>query len=300
MLSILIPVFNHNVVELVKTLREQGLKLEVPFEIIILDDASDLQYVSKNRITGHWNNVKYFSVKKNLGRSAARNKLASLAKADYLLFIDGDARVINENFLKEYISHCSGKIVICGGTTYEQEPPVKHELFLRWKYGIMRESRPASERNKDPNIGFSSFNFLIECSLFHSLKFNENLDQYGHEDTLFGYELKKMNIPVKHIDNPLLHTGLEPNHVFVKKTLDGVGNLYQLIKQMQEPVDFIQQISLLKMFYKLKKLHLFPLPASLNKRLMKLIEQNLYAAKPRLFLFDLYKLLYFSSLYKSN
>lgn len=300
MLSILIPVFNHNVVELVKTLREQGLKLEVPFEIIILDDASDPQYESENRITGTCENVRYISIEKNLGRSAARNKLASLATADYLLFIDGDARVINENFLKEYISHCSGKIVICGGTTYEQEPPVKHELFLRWKYGIMRENRPARERNKDPNAGFSCFNFLIEYGLFHSLKFNENLDRYGHEDTLFGYELEKMNVSVQHIDNPLLHTGLEPNHVFIKKTLDGVGNLYQLIKQMQEPADFVQQIRLLKMFYKLKKLLLFPLPAFLNKRLMKLLERNLYAAKPSLFLFDLYKLLYLSSLYTSD
>lgn len=300
MLSILIPVFNHNVVELVKTLREQGLKLKVPFEIIILDDASDPQYVSENRITGTWENVRYISIGKNLGRSVARNKLASLATADYLLFIDGDARVINENFLKEYISYCSGKIVICGGTTYEQEPPVKHELFLRWKYGIIRETRPAMERNKDPNAGFSCFNFLIESSLFNSLKFNENLDRYGHEDTLFGYELKKMSVPVKHIDNQLLHTGLEPNHVFIKKTLYGVGNLYQFLKQMQEPADFVQQIRLLKMFYKLKRLHLFPLPAFLNKRLMKLIERNLYAAKPGLFLFDLYKLLYFSSLYTSD
>ncbi|MBA7537781.1 hypothetical protein ES705_35380 [subsurface metagenome] len=300
MLSILIPVFNHNVVELVKTLREQGLKLEVPFEIIVLDDASDPQYVSENKITGHWNNVKYFSVKKNLGRSAARNKLASLAKADYLLFIDGDARVIDESFLKKYITHCSGKIVICGGTAYKQEPPANRELFFRWKYGIRREKLPASERNKNPNAGFSSFNFLIECNLFLSLKFNENLDQYGHEDTLFGYELKKMNIPVKHIDNPLLHTGLEPGYIFIKKTLDGVGNLYKLIKQMQEPADFVQQIRLLKIFYKLKKLHLFPLPAFLNKRLMKLIERNLYAAKPGLSLFDIYKLLYFSSLYTSD
>jgi len=300
MLSILIPVFNHNVIELTNTLREQGLKLEVPLEIIVLDDASDPQYVSENRITGTWENVRYISIEKNLGRSAARNKLASLATADYLLFIDGDARVINENFLKEYISHCSGKIVICGGTAYDQEPPADRELFFHWKYGIRRETRPARKRNKDPNTGFSSFNFLIEYSLFHSLKFNENLDQYGHEDTFFGYELKKMSVPVKHIDNQLLHTGLEPNHVFIKKTLNGVGNLYQLIKQMQEPADFIQQISLLKMFYKLKKLHLFPLPVFLNKSLMKLIERNLYAAKPSLSLFDLYKLLYFSSLYKSN
>jgi glycosyltransferase involved in cell wall biosynthesis len=300
MLSILIPVFNNNVVELVKTLIEQGLKLEVPFEIIVLDDGSDPHYVSENRITDSWENVRYISMEKNLGRSVVRNKLASLAKTDYLLFVDGDARVINKNFLKEYVKHCSGKIVICGGTVYEQKPPANHELFLRWKYGIIRESRTAHERNKDPNIGFSSFNFLIEYNLFHSLKFSENLDQYGHEDTLFGYELKKMNVSVKHIDNPLLHTGLEPNHVFIKKTLDGVRNLNQLTKQMQEPADFIQQISLLRMFYKLKKLHLFPLHASLNKRLMKLIERNLYTAKPCLYFFDLYKLLYFNSLYASD
>ena len=41
MLSILIPVYNYNAVDLVQKLHEQASQAGIPFEILLLDDNSD-------------------------------------------------------------------------------------------------------------------------------------------------------------------------------------------------------------------------------------------------------------------
>ncbi|MBK9012976.1 MAG: hypothetical protein IPM82_02230 [Saprospiraceae bacterium] len=61
-------------------------------------------------------------------------------------------------------------------------------------------------------------NFLIPRQLFLEIQFDETLRQYGHEDTLFGMELARRQVPIVHIDNPLEHIGLEPVDVFLRKT----------------------------------------------------------------------------------
>lgn len=298
MLSILIPVFNYQVTDLVKSLREQALKLAVPFEIIILDDASDPEFTSVNKAVERWDRVIYLTEEKNLGRSGARNKLASVASFDYILFVDGDAAVIKETFIESYTKYCTGNVVICGGTYYDDIKPENPDYFLRWKYGVNRECKPASERNRCPNAGFSSFNFLIRKDLFKSVQFNETQKQYGHEDTLFGFELMKLNLVVKHIDNPLLHKGLERNIEFLHKTRVGINSLCLLVKQLHEPAGFISQVTLLKTFYRMKKCHIMPLPSGLNRKLISSIEPNILGPKPSLFLFDLYRLLCFGDLYR--
>jgi len=67
--------------------------------------------------------------------------------------------------------------------------------------------KSAVERNKHPHRGFSTFNVLFEKSVFSKIRFNEELKQYGHEDTLLGFQLKKAGIDILHIDNGLMHEG---------------------------------------------------------------------------------------------
>ena len=46
---------------------------------------------------------------------------------------------------------------------------------------------------------------MISKTCFEQISFNEDLQGYGHEDTLFGYELDKKNIQIHHLDNPVLN-----------------------------------------------------------------------------------------------
>ena len=75
--------------------------------------------------------------------------------------------------------------------------------LLRWKYGRKKEQKKASDRNKHPYSRFSTFNVIIDKSIFSKFRFYEELKQYGHEDTLFSYQLKKAGIAIYHIDNGL-------------------------------------------------------------------------------------------------
>lgn len=299
MLSILIPVFNHNIIDLVNDLMEQGKGLNISFEIIALDDASDARFVDQNRVVGQWENVAFITRNSNIGRAAARNQLVRLARYPYLLFIDSDASVIHDQYLNHYLNYLNKGVVICGGTTYQLAPPEKKELLFRWKYGKTRESLSAKRRNKKPNAGFSGFNFMINKDLFLSIQFDENLKQYGHEDTLFGYELAKRGVKVLHIENPLLHLGLEPDHLFIEKTAAGLKNLYHLTMLYKENREFISQVRLLRVFYRLKRTGLLPLPVSVTRKLLRWTKRRLISYRPNLLFFDLYKLLYYSSLYCS-
>lgn len=297
MISILIPVFNQTVTGLVRELREQGQRLNISYEVIVLDDGSESSIVDQNRVVGQWENVTFITGSRNIGRAAARNQLAKLANYTHLLFIDCDAAVLHGTYLSNYLENMDKGAVVCGGTAYQATPPEKKEFLFRWKYGKKRESVPAKQRRKNSYAGFSSFNFLINKDLFLSIQFDEKLRQYGHEDTLFGYELGRRGSHVLHIDNPLLHLGLEPGQLFIRKTEAGLKNLFHLTRLYGESREFIKLVKLLRVFYRLQRSGMLPLPESFTRRLVKMIEKRLLAADPNLLLFDLYKLLYYSSLY---
>ncbi|RZK47173.1 MAG: hypothetical protein EOO59_18185 [Hymenobacter sp.] len=59
---------------------------------------------------------------------------------------------------------------------------------------------------------------------------DERLSGYGHEDTRLGLELARAGIGVRHLDNPVLHEGLEPATVFLTKSRQAVRNLAQVLR----------------------------------------------------------------------
>ncbi len=156
---------------------------------------------------------------KNIGRAAIRNRLALEAKGDFLLFIDADVMLPGtaEAYFLKWLPFINTAKVICGGSLYHDSAPGDPDKLLRWKYGKWREQKSAAERNKHPHASFSTFNVLIEKSVFSKIRFDEELKQYGHEDTLLGYQLKKAGMNVLHIDNGLMHEGLESNREFLNR-----------------------------------------------------------------------------------
>ena len=128
-------------------------------------------------------------------------------------------------------------------------------------------------------------NFLLPASVFHSIRFDERLLQYGHEDTLFGMELRQRNIPIRHLDNPLVHIGLEPAESFLDKTRKGVCNLAFLYRSGTG----IE--TRLTLFYeKLRRRRLIGLAKGVLMRLRPLLLDNLMSRHPNLFFLDLFKL----------
>lgn len=226
-ISIIIPVYNFDVVSLITDLHNQATELSIHFEIRCYDDGSNKAFKSLNSKIASLSNVVYHELENNLGRSKIRNKLAQDATFEYLIFIDGDSKIENPTYLKDYLARSISHDLIVGGTSYTSslENP---DHALRWKYGKEREEISSKERNNQPYLNFTINNVFIKREIFLRHQLDENITTYGHEDTKLGFQLKENNIPVFHINNPVEHLGLETNATFIQKTEESVKNLYSL------------------------------------------------------------------------
>jgi len=290
-ISILIPVNDFDVVAFVRSLRSGMDKVTEFCELIIGDDGSTEEY-RKNYRSLEDDKVRVIVAEKNIGRAAIRNRLILESSGDYLLFIDADAMITGtaEAYLNKWLEYAEFARVICGGIKYSETPPGDPDKLLRWKYGKKKEQVRASERNKHPYASFSTFNVLIEKGIFSKIRFYEELKKYGFEDILFGYQLKKAGINVVHIDNGLVHEGLETNKEFLIKTKFSIENLSRLYDNVTDRWSFISIVGLLKSYRLLRFLHITRIMAGIFIRFRDRMEINLESGRISLRLFKFYKL----------
>ncbi len=283
-LSILIPIYNFSVVELVNNLVNQASLLDVPFEIRCYDDFSS-DYTKENSSIESFTNVVYKKLPANQGRSKIRNLLAFEAEYSTLLFLDCDSKINNSNYLQQYLNYIDKDYVVYGGRSYQSSPPNNPDKLLHWKYGNTRETGKAEKRSKCPYYSFMSNNFIISRKHFLLVKMDETLKGYGYEDTLFGISLKTHDIKIVHIDNPLCHIGLEDNYIFLKKTHESIKNLVTLTSNN---IKFNTKLyRYYKFISKTRLTFIFEFIYSIFKTG---IEKNLKSLSPSLIFFDIYKL----------
>jgi glycosyltransferase involved in cell wall biosynthesis len=293
-ISLLIPVFDYDIVALVQSMKSALGKVPELCEILIGDDGSSPEYSQKYNAL-ECEGVRVIHSKKNIGRAAIRNKLGLEAKGDVFLFVDADAVLTGtaEAYILKWIPMLTDYKVINGGTLYHDSPPGDPDKLLRWKYGKWKEQRNAAERNKHPHAGFSTFNFLIDKSVFSRIRFNEELKQYGHEDTLFGYQLKKAGIDILHIDNGLLHEGLESNREFLNKTKLGIENLSKLYDIVTDKRAFAGTVRILRNYNTLVFFRIARILAGIFIRYRDQMEIRLDSSNISLRLFGFYKICMF-------
>ncbi|MBO7120317.1 MAG: glycosyltransferase [Bacteroidaceae bacterium] len=285
-LSILIPTYNYDPSRLVCDLQAQ---LPEDAEIIVGDDSPP----------------------HNLGRAARRNALAREAKGEWLLFIDADAEVRSKTFIQDYmkaIRKPSSKgedvsspftpafegmgeapLVVCGGTGNLPECP-RPAARLCYDYVVQAEKRLTLEhRRAHPYAQFTTFNFLIRRDIFLSIGFDETLKDYGHEDTLFGLELKQRGIPILHIENKLTHLGIEDADVYLRKQETALCTLAGMSIEQK------QNVRVSALAERLKRWHLLGLIRFVFSISKPLLTANLLGKHPSQLVFAFYKLGYYTS-----
>ena len=292
MLSILIPIYNYNCTALVTELHRQSEAASLEFEIICLDDGSTEEFRSSNKELQNLSQVHYEELGENIGRARIRNMLADKARHKTLLFIDCDMAVSTDNFVERYMKEINGAGVIAGGLAYDPVAPMESEHLLRWTYGREREMISLARRLKHPNASFMTGTFAIDKESFNKVKFDEGIRHYGHEDTLFGKGLLIEGIKVHHIDNPLVHRGLESTTDFIAKSETAVQTLVELVRAGK----VTDEVKLYRVYKKLKRYYLQNLFAKrFNNRKDAWLE-NLKSTKPDLKYFDMYRLGYLCTL----
>lgn len=300
MLSILIPVFNYDCRNLVYELHKQISELKIDFEILVIDDCSSNEKLKHvNSEISQLDNVRIVLLSQNIGYSKIRNLLAEESKYDSLLFLDSDCKIIDKEFIYNFLPFLNSNKVICGGMVYSEYPPEKRYL-LKWLHGKKREEISAKERNKNPYRTFWAGNFCIRKKDFNKVKFDEKSSKYGYNDTMFGLRLKMNNILVEHKDISCLHDTLIENQVFIQKNLTAVENLVYYEKQFKlYKKKYRTFIRVYGVYYYLKMLFLSNLFYKFYTKNKSNWISNLNSEKPKLLYLDLLKLGKFIEIKKS-
>jgi glycosyltransferase involved in cell wall biosynthesis len=298
MYSVLIPIYNVDVSKLVRELHRQATELMLDFEIILLEDGSDT-YTNENSGLSVLQGCRYFRLEANIGRSAARNRLADFARYPYLIFMDCDAEVQHDDYLQRYANFFRDEnVVVVGGTAYDTLMNAPR-YSLRLKYGRKREANDLYHHRENSFNNFATFNFLISKSVFNTIRFDEGIEGYGHEDTLFGHALHVAGFSFFRIDNALIHNGLDDNHTFLSKTEESVSNLYRLFSSGR--YDFlVRESRLLSTFVELKNKKLVNHLAYAGKFLKPFLRWQLCSKYPSLRLYDVYKLICLCQIAEAN
>ena len=301
-LSILLPSYNNVCVSLVQVLQRQADalsgKLDKPFryEIIVADDGStDAACIDANRVIGDMLHCRYLRMEQNVGRAQIRNVLISESRGDYVLLIDSDLFLCDDNYLYKYATSTAD--VVYGGTRIGGEgfAMVDNEANtenlkgnLRYIYEKKAEpSHRATFRQLRPNQEISVCNLYARRDIMEAHPFDSRFKAYGYEDVLFGKRLAESGIEVTHIDNPVLINEFEPNSVFVKKTEEAILTLCRFEQDLEGYSNLKTKVTTLGRYIPLSLFRLW-------HRIMKNKEKrNLTGSKPSLLLFKLYKLGFF-------
>ena len=296
MLSILIPVYNYDVLPLVNEVVKQCNCIGIDFEILCQDDASNSTKNILNQEINLLPNCSFFINQSNLGRGRNINSLAKKSKYDYVLIMEADSFPENQSYIKNYIEVLKiPETVIFGGVKYPETIPPK-EKILRWKYGLKRETKSLKHRLKNNYDFVFTWNLLLKKEILLKYPFPEFISEYGYEDLIFIKNLRKNSIAVHHIENHLVHLNNENSIDFIRKTESAISNLQNLISEQK--IDY-EEVKLTRVYSVLNKLHLKGIIKTFYSKNKSKMIRNLTSPNPNLYLFDFYKLGYLCSL-KNN
>ena len=286
-LSILIPVYNETCYDYVKKLAAMCEAMEdaerlTDYEIIVADDASTSEdCLTANRPINDIPHCRLMEKVQNTGSAATRNYLAQQSTFDWLLFLDSDMEISDNDFLLHYLE-CEAEGVINGGISIGAGSITN----LRYLYEKRCEAEHTAEmRRKRPYHSFRSTNFLIQRDIMLRCPFDERFKKSGYEDVMFGKQLMSQGIVVNHIDNPIVLTSFEDNKSYIEKTERNLRTLYSYRKELTGFSKFLEVNTLARPFIRL-----------LHIAFGALERKMLCGSHPRLWMFNAYRLGYYLTL----
>lgn len=187
-LSIVIPVFNgENSIEKCIISIEREKKYEKDAEIIVVDDGSnDNTYKILEDLTQKYRNIRIFH-KENGGVSSARNFGLSVARGQFILFVDADDTLAPNalsSIMKEVKNNKADYYI------FPPEKEVKKGIIQKQNYSVTGKTVPVDEAYEyfyvDGNNGPWSKLFKLEIIRENNLHYHRELKI--HEDVIFCME----------------------------------------------------------------------------------------------------------------
>lgn len=189
--SIIIPTFNRakSLKRTLKSIFSQNIYPAFGFEVIVVDDGSNdnTKEVASKFVTNYGGCVKYF-YHKNKGPAPARNLGLGEAKGKFAVFTDDDV-VVDKNWLNNIKSAFDEtNVEAIGGSVINP-----YSTNLSWAHYFLHFSKWSHNRNSAFIDNIPTINVAYNLSFIrkHKLKFDSRSAKFGHEDSLFNYNLIK-------------------------------------------------------------------------------------------------------------
>ncbi|CAA6812656.1 MAG: Putative glycosyltransferase EpsJ [uncultured Sulfurovum sp.] len=236
MVSIIIPVFNGKkyIKHAIESCLNQSYK---NIEIIVIDDGStdglDVSYIHAFHTT-----IKFFS-KQNEGLGRTRNLGMSLAKGEYIFFLDADDTlpVGAIQTLREIIDGNDFAIGRCKRVYYDRHQNIYHEVI--WKKNIFYK-----KHNK--------YNLIIDTIATNKLyrkiflvQNNINFLVGLYEDKLFTLKVFENSQKFIYIKDVVYHWHIHYNSASITNSLS-INNLKERMKVNYQCMEYINDQLLLK------------------------------------------------------
>ena len=290
-LSVLIPNYNTVCLPLVRQLQSLLESAAIPYEIIVADDGStDMQTIEANRPIASLTNCQYLIRPENVGRAVIRNILAQTAQYAFLLYIDSDLTVINDQFIRRYVDCLNESTMVIDGGVSIQGDQIQNLSGKNLRYLYEKAEEPnhtAACRQASPYQHLHTANLLIRKELILQHPFDERFRHYGYEDVLLGKVLHQHQVPITHIDNPLGFCTFESNPDFVAKTEEGLRTLHQFRHDLRGYSRLLTFVSGIHISLILSLIRLW------HRLFQKAERRNLCGSRPSLLVYKLYRLGYF-------
>ncbi len=218
LISVIVPIFNAEkyIENCLEVLRNQDF--DKPFEILMVDDGSTdntISILKKKKLQ----NLEFFSLKLNLGPSAARNFGLRKAIGDYVFFIDVDD-VIETNTLSlmyDIATQNQYDLVISDKKWIQNNKNKRENIFMYPssrdldKSEIMHEMRKRFYNTLPTLTLFDLTGRLIRRSIIseNNLQFDEKLRYM--EDQIFSWSVLSFTNSVKYLKKQLYTHHVYPN-----------------------------------------------------------------------------------------
>ena len=253
LVSIVIPVYNTGKVasQLIKDILNDEYK---NIELVVVDDGSkDDSFELLDNIKSK--KLRVFS-KANGGPSSARNYGISVAKGEYILFIDSDDKVKDDYVSKmvETISKPDIDLVMAGVKFVEANRKIEKDEFLdEFKHKKNEKIKTFTLRSmlNDGRI-YPAFNKIFEMDIIkkYNIRFDEGM-RFG-EDTKFVLDyICKMDGEIAQILEPLYIYNVGTSTSVAKKSEKDWKNWKKCYKNLKKWIDLDdpRQKCLLMMIY---------------------------------------------------
>ncbi len=159
-----------------------------PFEVIVVDDCSDLDLEKKVR--EQYPKLVFYRLRKNRGPGAARNLGISLAKGQYLAFIDSDAVPCSLWLASLATEFDKGAEIICG--------PVRHAANLLARLTALTAFGEYQENQDGYRMHCPSVNYAVAANLMSSFTYDETIPFAG-EDVVLSTQFTMAGLRIRYL-----------------------------------------------------------------------------------------------------